>query len=497
MSLEKASLMPLTGLAVRRWTDQMANRSVYLGLSVVDAMAWATSVWRRGQSAITSLSFDESLPDRLYALSNLAAASEADEASLALEVSVACFQALERIDWEPDQVGEKADLLGRFGYLAWLAARRTRRWSEMFAWERRTVAVVLEQESVRDFLAVPAVALSDEVGSRFLSEPPLLLAVCVRLRELMNQCPARAFQDAAAVHGWVVRHRGRGSEEEQLYFQAELGVILGAAAKNCGRFQETMKWLDAVDQACREGSSLDCVFARSSFLRTSVAYESRNYLHVLEQIPVVAAKFEALGMENYVARCTYLKAAALKDVGRDDEALGELRRLLSRAAPGVEPWLRGLAMTVLAEIEGRHQQFELAVSSLASAWESLKEGCVPLVLAHFHAVRGELQRDHEQLEAATASYRAAVSIYLEAGMASQAAYIGIVLAETLIAAGREDEAIDEILRALPAIEELNLVREGVVAIAFLRESLRRRKADRDALMALRIQLQRMREGDRS
>jgi hypothetical protein len=82
-------------------------------------------------------------------------------------------------------------------------------------------------------------------------------------------------------------------------------------------------------------------------------------------------------------------------------------------------------------------------------------------------------------------------------MDSLAAYVRIVLAETLLASGREGEATLEIIAALPVIEELELVQEGVAAVALLRESLRRQKADPEALKALRVQIQKMREVDQS
>jgi len=74
-------------------------------------------------------------------------------------------------------------------------------------------------------------------------------------------------------------------------------------------------------------------------------------------------------------------------------------------------------------------------------------------------------------------------------MQHAAAYIRVVLAETLIAASRHREAEWEILAALPTIEEQKMVPEGFAAMTLLKESVRRRKTDPVALRDLREHLQ--------
>ena len=70
-----------------------------------------------------------------------------------------------------------------------------------------------------------------------------------------------------------------------------------------------------------------------------------------------------------------------------------------------------------------------------------------------------------------------------------AAYVRLFLAETLIALNCSREAEQEILAALPTIEEQKMVPEGLAAVALLKESVRRRKTDRNALRELREHLQ--------
>ncbi|MGE5412931.1 MAG: hypothetical protein ACM3NW_02060, partial [Syntrophomonadaceae bacterium] len=102
--------------------------------------------------------------------------------------------------------------------------------------------------------------------------------------------------------------------------------------------------------------------------------------------------------------------------------------------------------------------------------------------------KGEILRDRGRLAEAIPSYRLAVAAYASAGMMAFEAYVRILLAETLLVAGEDRDALLEILKALPIIESLGLVREGVAAVALLRESLSRQKADHQALVTLKREL---------
>ena len=70
----------------------------------------------------------------------------------------------------------------------------------------------------------------------------------------------------------------------------------------------------------------------------------------------------------------------------------------------------------------------------------------------------------------------------------------VILAETLVAAGREAEALTELVTALPVIMAEKQSREGAAAIALLSESIRRQRLDAVTIRHLRDQLQAMRDG---
>jgi hypothetical protein len=74
-------------------------------------------------------------------------------------------------------------------------------------------------------------------------------------------------------------------------------------------------------------------------------------------------------------------------------------------------------------------------------------------------------------------------------MMTTVALLSLVAAETLLRLSRPREAEWEILAALPTIEEQKMVPEGFAAVALLKESVRRRKTDPNALRELREHLQ--------
>ena len=64
-------------------------------------------------------------------------------------------------------------------------------------------------------------------------------------------------------------------------------------------------------------------------------------------------------------------------------------------------------------------------------------------------------------------------------------YMRVLRAETLLSAGREKEAVADLIIALPVIEREAALVDGVAALTLLKESIRRQRADHDTVMKLR------------
>jgi hypothetical protein len=95
-----------------------------------------------------------------------------------------------------------------------------------------------------------------------------------------------------------------------------------------------------------------------------------------------------------------------------------------------------------------------------------------------------LLRGKGDLPAAIEAYRSAQGSFAAIAMHADVAAVHLVLADLLLDSGQSDQAEWEIRAALPVIDEYKLVPEGFAALSLLRESLRRRQIDRQALRSL-------------
>jgi hypothetical protein len=113
----------------------------------------------------------------------------------------------------------------------------------------------------------------------------------------------------------------------------------------------------------------------------------------------------------------------------------------------------------------------------------------PVALCELKWSIGDAYRGQGSLGRAIEAYRAAKNDYQALGFQAFVIQLSLVLAEVLLALGRDREAEWEILSALPTIEQERMVPEGFAAVALLRESVRHRKTDPAALRELRERLQ--------
>jgi tetratricopeptide (TPR) repeat protein len=475
--------------------EAVKGMEIPTGLSVDEATRRADVALRRiygGNEPTFDSTNGPDFADELHAICRVIAQAD-DPSEGRLQYVTSLYQAVKELSWPEEDLDEKTGLLTRISYLAWLDARRRGTYSELVTWEERSVGHALEQESVEAFVALRAETRSDELNRRFFHDPAVLLAAITRLRRMIDLEPLLCLSGVVSMQSWLSQNwQGLPSREESAYFAAELSWILAAASRLCGRYRECENWLDRLDENSGEVLGAESLQARSRYLRLAVLHSRRLYEGVLEQLPALRETFLRLGMRLYVAKSCLLRAVTLKEIGRDAEARLEFEAL-THDPELQDRQVRGLAFIGLAELDGRLGRFDLAMSNLSTAGALVQEEGMPIAVGHLHGIRGELLRDQGLLLAAVDSYRAATAVYLKAGMESFAAYVRIVLAETLLAAGREDQAAREIVAALPTIAERQLVHEAMAAMVLLRESLRRQKIDPSALRELREQLDRMRK----
>ncbi len=326
------------------------------------------------------------------------------------------------------------------------------------------------EDAARSYLAIVKDARSDDDRRRFLSSPDIVLAICSILRRHHDLAPVMVLEQASDIYQWISQSEfDLGLFDERDYFLGEFGLLAGIASRHLGRRDEACLWLDRAEAGFRHTMNPAPGLANVAYARLALRFEMGRYQDVLELTPSLEASFARLRMGLERSKCRLLRAMTLKQTGQHSLAIEVLDQLRQENATKADPFL---AARVLAEL-GDSQQLE---------------GRLELAMAAFKEALSLLQ-DHE-LSPPKADLKLYVGgVHKALGMRALVAYTHLVIGETLLEMNREREARWEILAALPAIDEMRLVPEGLAAVALLRESLDRRAPDVEALQRLRAQLQ--------
>ena len=322
------------------------------------------------------------------------------------------------------------------------------------------------------------------------SDLDLLLAICGLLKERGNSDPAGVFAESTRIFGWLSRQeKSLGYFDERDYFLGESALLAGSACRVLGNRAETELWLDRADASFRHTINPTPSLSRVAYVRLSLRYDMRRHEEVLELLPSVALTFEKLGMYAELAKCRFLQAMSLKELGRYVEASRELESLTAGPEFQSEPAVRGMALIHLGNLKSEAGDQEEALRKYRAAQPLLEAGERHAGLADLKVMVGETLVRLGQIEAAIDAYREAVADSGRLGMVTRTAYFRIVLSEVLLGAGRAREAEWELLAALPTINEQKMVPEGFAAVALLQQSIKLRKTDPAALAELRKYLQ--------
>jgi tetratricopeptide (TPR) repeat protein len=336
--------------------------------------------------------------------------------------------------------------------------------------------------------AAPANETAEVLGP--LGDADVLLSVCNLLRDQVNTSPAEISEKASRLHGWLVgTHPAVGFFDEREYFLGETALTAGAAFRLLGKRDETERWLDRADASFRHTLNPAASLARVAYVRLTLRFDMRRYDDVLELLPSVSLTFQKVGMPAELAKCHFLEAMALKDLGRDEEAKEKLEYLACAAEFDCENAIRGMALLNLGDLQGRAGAFEAALASYALANPLLQSTKRYIALADLKGMVGDTLQRMGRVDQSLAAYRESIQDYLSVGAQTRAAYLRVVLAQALLEAGRPNEAEWEIRHAIPVISTERMVPEGFAALSVLGEAVRQRKADPKALSELREYLQ--------
>jgi len=318
-----------------------------------------------------------------------------------------------------------------------------------------------------------------------LEHAEVLLAVCEILARNIEATPASVAEEADFFYRFIetpVRRIGEFDERE--YYLGELALLAGGANRILFRREEARRWFDRAESNFVRVANASVHFARLAYQRLALATEERRFDEVLELAPVWSDNSRRLGLHEEALKCRFLEALSRRESGDIEGATDVFRDIHREARSGQSSKLLASAANNLAQLYRLRGEPQEALDYARQALELLQRAESQVGLVKLRWCVGDILREQGKLREAIEAYREALRDAENVGMRGDAAAIHLVVADSLLQIGQEAQAEWEVRAALPIIEEEKMVPEGFAALTLLRESLRRRKLDRQALRNL-------------
>ena len=334
-------------------------------------------------------------------------------------------------------------------------------------------------------LETPREERESRVAELSLESPDVLLAVCDLLREQGETSPRTVRLEARFLYEFLNKPERRiGLFDERHYFLGETALLAGAACRMLFRRTESRRWLDRADSAFRHTINAIADWSRVSYQRLALKLEEREFDEVLELVPSLMANFQKLGMAEDALKTRFLEGVALINTERLSEAANVFRAICEDARKSTNERLLAIATNNLIQIHGLLGESGDALADAEETLAVFRRLDNRVGIAKLQWGIGALFRAQGQISAAIGAYRSALAEFADLEMRSDVAAVHLILGDLLLDAGQETAATTEILAALPIIEEERMVPEGVAALSLLRESVRQRQINRQALRDL-------------
>lgn len=334
-------------------------------------------------------------------------------------------------------------------------------------------------------LSVPATERRAKSKDLQLEDPETLLILLRRLHEQKEISPATVRADAEFFYRFLERpKREIGLLDEREYFLGEFALIAGIACRFLSLRNEARLWLDRAETWFLQVTNELPHFARVSYQKLALRTEEREFAQVLELLPPLLESLQKLGMPAEHLKVRFLEAVVLKETEQFDKAIrlfGDIRREAKALGNGK---LMGSAYVNLLQIYAFLGDAEQAFDLACEATPLLRQLDNRIDLAKLQLGLGYLLRKQRKAAEAIQAYRIAQKEFTEIEMKADVAAIHLVIADLLLELGQDPQARWEIQAALPVIDELKLVPEGVAALSLLRESLQNQRINHEALRDL-------------
>jgi tetratricopeptide (TPR) repeat protein len=404
----------------------------------------------------------------------------------------AAYELVLRLTCPTDLFGELNEILSQLALVAWRYSRQFDTTETMLRWEKKYRTAFSRSSAERDcleqFLATPASERSDELADVILSDVRALYGISELFQVYRDACPSRAAAESSFFCEWITECGCLTPEDEKPYFLGTMALLAGTSHRLMGQRESAAKWFDTAHSFFGRLRNAEPELARLAYARLTLCYEHRQFEIVLQELPLLVARFQRLQMKEEECKSLFVEAMTLKEFGRPQEALAKLvvlEKLLGESDPCR---LLGAVHFKIGDLYSNRGWHYRAMLEFQRALPLIRESGRSSLSPDFKGTVAETCRNIGQLAIAVDLFREAICEYGALSMNTLAAYVRIVLAETLLIADRPREAEIEILAAIPTIEKERMVEEGFAALNLLRESVNQSRTDAASLRALRERL---------
>jgi hypothetical protein len=469
------------------WIETSKDAEIPTGLGVDKALRRALELRDRLRGTLLAASFrvDTESVETFHALCTLLDQPGSDPKVLLADASAA-FEFISPLDWPSGKFGGRADLLSRLAFLCWRFARQAENAVAEAKW--RGAHSLIEGSSVvanakRTLVTMESLRL--EFSESDLEGSEQLLSLCTLLWGLGEVEPARARNEAVLLYGFLEKSKcSIGIFDERDYYLGEFALIAGGTCRILSKRKEASRWFDVAEANFGRSRNASAHSARLAYQRLALKLEERDFISVLELAPRWVECFSRLGLAEDALKCRFLEAHVLKETERLEEAKQKFRLIKTDAeALGLDR-LAAIAGQNLFQIHVSLNEVEQAIMEAKGAALILAHHNNRVGLAKIHLGVGFLLRGQRRLPESIEAFRESQRQSAKLDMRADVAAVNLILADLFLDAGQPSYAEREIRAALPAIDELKLVPEGIAALSLLRDSLRRRQIDHQALRSL-------------